>query len=153
MMLHRIHKMVCISEKIAAIFITVFLHPGQKPGDRLHKCIVIHNAVPFIALQPVTRISIVLGKDQCMWICFFYCLTKFLPKFMIVLIASSKVCRNIQSPAVYIIRRWNPFLCDTKNILFQLFWIFIIQLWQRIVSPPAVIASIARPFILPGTME
>ena len=57
----------------------------------------------------------------------------------------SQISRNIQSPSVAKVRSTNPFSGYVYNFLFQRFGIFIIQLRQRIISPPFFITVIIRP--------
>ena len=117
---------ISIASKVSTFFITVLLHTGQEPGHRLHKCIVIHNRIPLFTIQPFCRIAIMFRKNQRIRIRFLYCLTKLLPKFMVIFVAVSQVCCHIQSPAIYIIWLRYPFSGNMQNILFQSFGMFIV---------------------------
>ena len=116
MMPHHIDKMVRISPQILPPLVAVFLHPGKKPCERLHKCIVVHHRIPLIALKPFSWISIVLRKDECLRVRLFGNGPEFLPKLVIELIGVSKICRHIKPPAIYVVRRRYPFLCNLQNI-------------------------------------
>ena len=45
---HGAKESICIPDKISSVFIAVFLHTGQKPGEWFHKCIVVHHGIPLI---------------------------------------------------------------------------------------------------------
>ena len=47
---HRADKIVGVAPQVGAALITVLLHTGKKPGERLHKRIIIHNTVPLVSL-------------------------------------------------------------------------------------------------------
>ncbi len=74
---HGITEALCISFQFLPVLIAVFLHTGQKPGNRLHKRIVVHHRIPLIALQPRAHISIMLSKNNCLRIVFFTTLRNF----------------------------------------------------------------------------
>ena len=67
---------------------------------------------------------------------------------MIVFRRKAKVSRYIQPPAVYVIRWGNPLFRNIHHIIKKLFGTFIMQLWQGIMPPPAVITGIIRPTVL-----
>ena len=51
----RPRKVLLISQQIIPVLIAVLLHTGQKPGQRLHKCIIVHHRIPLISLEPGAR--------------------------------------------------------------------------------------------------
>ena len=50
--------------QVIPVGIGVFFHAGKEPGNRLHKGIIVHDRIPFTAIQPGGRISIVFRDDQ-----------------------------------------------------------------------------------------
>ena len=104
MMAHHTDKMVCISPQILPSLITVLLHPGEKPCEWFHKCIVVHNSIPLITLKPFSWIPIMLGKDQRLRIGLLDGYAEFLPELMIKLVGITEICRHIQTPSIHIIR-------------------------------------------------
>ena len=80
MMIHRTHKIICISPQIFPPLIAVFLHTGQKPGERFHKCVIIHHTVPLVSHQPFRWISIVFSQNQRIRPHTFNCFPKFFPE-------------------------------------------------------------------------
>ena len=116
---HGSHKVVRIPPEICPTLVAVLLHSGQEPGKRFHKCVIVHDTVPLISLEPVDRISIVFRQDQSVGIRALHFFSKTLPEHMIVFIAASQVCCNIQSPSVHIIRWRNPFLSYVHDILLK----------------------------------
>ena len=109
--IHCSEKRLSIAVKSAVITVAVLLHPCQKPGHGLHKRIIIHNGIPLIPLKPAGGIAIVLCQDQNLRIYFLYSLSKHLPERMVILCRMPQVSRHIQTPAVYAVRRGNPFFC------------------------------------------
>ena len=77
----------------------------------------------------------------------FYRPAKFFPERMVKLRAVAQIRRHVQPPAVRIVRRGYPFSADIKHIIQKLSGIFIVQLRQRVMSPPAVIGTIVGEFI------
>ena len=49
---HGLEKRLSIAVHIVVVFVAVFFHPGEEPGNGLHKSIIIHNGIPLIALEP-----------------------------------------------------------------------------------------------------
>ena len=121
MIIHSPEESFSIAIEMAVILIAVLLHSGQEPCDRFHKCIVIHNGIPFISLKPAVGISIMLRQNQRLRIRLFYGLPELLPEIMVKLTAVSQVRRHIQTPSVHAVRRRNPFPCNIQNIFLQ-FW-------------------------------
>ena len=153
MCLHCTDKRLTVSIQILSVLITVLLHTGQEPGHRLHKSIIVHDRIPFIALKPAFRVAVVLCKDQRIRICLLDCLAEVLPELMIELIAVSKVRCNIQSPSIYAIRLRHPFARDIQDIVIKFSGSFIIELRKRIVRPPAIIRQVVRPSSLVTEIE
>ena len=87
-MAHSAYEVVCISPQVCSSLVTVFFHSGQKPRQRFHKRVIIHNAVPFVPLQPFSRIAVMLCQDQSFGICLFYFFAKTLPKHMVIFVAA-----------------------------------------------------------------
>jgi hypothetical protein len=116
MVAQRTSKCIWISKQVTAELITVLLHTGQKPCNRLHKCIVVHNGIPLIAQKPCLWITIMLRKDQCIWICFLHSCPEITPETMVKLFSITKVGSHVQTPAIHVVRRRNPFFTDTHNI-------------------------------------
>ena len=148
MMLHRPDKGLTVAIKVLPVLITVLLHSGQEPGYRLHKSVIVHNCIPLIAAKPAFRISVVFCKDHCIRIGFFYCPPELFPEVMVKIIAVAQICSYIQSPAVYVIRRRNPFSAHIKDRPAKLLRFFVVQLWQGIMGPPAVVGWIIGPAVL-----
>ena len=112
------HKVICIAQQFFPRFIAVLLHTRQKPGHRLHKRIIVHDRIPLISPEPFTWVAIMLRKNQRIWIGIFDGSAEFFPETMIIIIASSKIRRHIQTPSVYIIRWGYPFSSNIQNIVF-----------------------------------
>ena len=126
--------------------ITVLLHPRQKPGQRLHKRVIIHNRIPLIALfQPVLRIAVMFRQNNCIRIRRLYGLPEIAPESVIILRGVTKISRDVESPSVGIIGRRHPFCRNPHNIFVKLPRSLVIELWQRIVSPPSLIRCIVGP--------
>ena len=153
MVAHGIKKCLSISPDPAVIAVTVLLHPRKEPGHRLHKGVIIHNRVPLISLEPAGRIPIVLRKDQHLRVHFFYRLAEPAPEFVVILSRMSKIRRHIQTPAIDGIGRRCPFSGYVQNILHQLLRLLIIQLGKGIMPPPAIIAAVIGPRLIPLIME
>ena len=140
---HMIHhcsfEAVRIAEHPLLVIIAVLFHTGKKPGQRLHKSVVVHDSIPLIAMQPASRIPIVLCQNNRIRVCLFDHLPEFSPEFMVVLLTLSKVCRHVQSPAIHIKRRGDPFCRNVQYVFFQLWRRLIVQLRQGIMPPPSVI--------------
>ena len=147
MIIHGSHKCIRITQQITTELITVFLNTSQEPGNRLHKCIIVHNGIPLIALQPFLWISIMLCQYNCIWICLFDCVTEHSPELVIIFLRMSEICCYIQSPTIHIIWRGHPFLCYIQNIFHQFWGIFIVQLWKCIMPPPTIVGGIVRPYL------
>ena len=148
MSLHSPNKGITVSIKVIPALITVLLHARQEPGQRFHKGIVVHNRIPLIPLQPALRISVMLCQNDRIGICLLYSFPEILPELMVKFVAVPKICRHIQSPSIYIIRRRNPLLTNLQNLIIQIPGGFIIQLRQSIMSPPSIIGRIVRPAVL-----
>ena len=112
MMCHRPDKVIDVTEKFFSGLITVLFHSCQKPCDRLHECIIVHDGIPLVTFKPVARIPVMFRKDQCIRIRIFHGCSEFLPEIMVIFIAASQICCHIQTPSIYIIRRWYPFPPD-----------------------------------------
>ena len=117
MSLHSPNKGITVSIKVIPALITVLLHARQEPGQRFHKGIVVHNRIPLIPLQPALRISVMLCQNDRIGICLLYSFPEILPELMVKFIAVPKICRYIQSPSIYIIRRRNPLLTNLQNLI------------------------------------
>ena len=142
---HGAHEVVRIPPQVGPALVAVLLHAGQEPGQRLHERIIVHHAVPFIPLEPVHGIPVMLRQDNGLRIGALHFLSEAFPEHMVILIAAAQVRGHIKPPPVHIVGRRNPFLSDIHYILLKLRRILVRQLWQRIVSPPSVIASVVRP--------
>ena len=105
MMCHRPDKVIDVTEKFFSGLITVLFHSCQKPCDRLHECIIVHDGIPLVTFKPVARIPVMFRKDQCIRIRIFHGCSEFLPEIMVIFIAASQICCHIQTPSIYIIRR------------------------------------------------
>ena len=116
---HGAHKVVRISPQICPPLITVLLHSCQEPGERFHKCIIVHDAVPLISLQPVDRVAIVFCQDQRIGVCALHFFSETLPEHMVIFIAAAQIRCDVQSPSIHIIRRRNPFLSYVHYILLK----------------------------------
>ena len=103
------HKVICIAPQFFSRLITVLFHPRKEPCYRLHKGVIVHDRIPLIALKPVAGISVMLGKNNRLWIGILDRLAEFLPELMVVLIASPQIRGYIQPPSIHIIRRGYPF--------------------------------------------
>ena len=117
-----------IAQQISPVVVAVLLHSGQKPGHRLHERIVVHDSVPFIALEPFSRIAVMLRQDHRLRICLLHSLAKFLPELVVKALAMAQVRCHIQSPAVRVKGRGNPFSGNMQHIIHQLPGAFVIQL-------------------------
>ena len=149
MIFHCIKKCFPITPQAAVIAVTVLFHAGQEPCDRLHERIVIHDGVPLVAFQPGCRVTVMLCKNQHIRINLLHGLPEPAPERMVVFRGVAQVGCHIQTPSVNGIRRGHPLPCNIQYILYQLVGIFIIQLGQGIMPPPAVIGCVARPRLVP----
>ena len=102
MMIHSADKALFISQKILPVGVTVLLHTGQKPGDRLHKGIIIHHRIPFIPLKPGAGVPVMLRQNQRIRIRLLHRFSESFPEIMIKSTAVSQIRGNIQTPAVNI---------------------------------------------------
>ena len=118
-MLHSTFKVLKLSDIFRFKIITVFLHSGKEPCHRLHKSIIVHNCIPLVSTQPVSRVAVMFCQNHCLWVGFLYGITEFSPELMVIFRTVSQICRNIQSPAIGIIRWRNPFCSHMKNIIMQ----------------------------------
>ena len=84
MIFHSTDKTVTVSQHSLAVLIAVFFHTGQKPGNRLHECVIVHDGIPLISLKPTLGLSIVFGQNDCIWIGFFYIFPEISPELMII---------------------------------------------------------------------
>ena len=84
---HGSPEALCITEQILSVVIAVLLHTGEEPGHGLHERIVVHDSIPFVALQPVSSIAVMLCQNDCLRIGLFYRFPEFLPEMMIELLA------------------------------------------------------------------
>ena len=84
MVSHGVKKSLTISPYAPVITVAVFLHAGQKPRDRFHERVVIHDGIPLIPLQPGSRIPVVLRQNQRLRIGLFYGLAEPAPEFVII---------------------------------------------------------------------
>lgn len=84
---HGSPEALCITEQILSVVIAVLLHTGEEPGHGLHERIVVHDSIPFVALQPVSGITVMLCQNDCLRIGLFYRFPEFLPEMMIELLA------------------------------------------------------------------
>ena len=57
---HGTEEALTIPIKRSIVAVAVLFHPCQEPGKRLHKCIIIHDGIPLVALQPLPRVTIML---------------------------------------------------------------------------------------------
>ena len=126
MMPHGSPEALRISQQILPEIIAVLLHSCQKPGNRLHKGIIVHDGIPFIPLQPVPRISVMLRQNNRFRVCLLYSLPELLPEIMVKFLAVTQICRHIQSPAIRTKGRGNPLFADAHHIIHQLLRAFII---------------------------
>lgn len=117
MVAHGPQEAVYIAIEISPVIVAVLLHTGQKPGDRFHKGVIIHNGIPFFASQPVFGISVVLRQNDCIGVGLFYGPTEGFPEKVIVFRTVSQIGRYIQPPAVSIVRLGYPFGGNFHDIL------------------------------------
>ena len=94
-----------------------------------------------------------LRKDQRVWIGLLDIAAELLPEVMIIFSGLSQIGSHVKSPSIHIIRRRNPFTPHMHNIIEQRRGFLIVQLRQRIMSPPAIIMGIIRPLMLPEFKE
>ena len=125
--------------QIIPVGVGMLFHAGEEPGYRFHKGIIIHDAVPFTAVQPGGGITVMLRHDQRVGIDGFDTGTEVLPEFVVEVSAVAQVCGNVQTPAVDAIGRRKPFFGDFIHFFTQVGRIFIIQLRQGRIAPPALI--------------
>jgi hypothetical protein len=114
---HSPHKAIRISIQVPTVIIAMLLHARKEPCYWLHKSIIVHYRVPFLSIQPIPRASIMLGKNNSIWICLSYSFTKLFPKMMIKFRTMPQVRGNVQTPSIRVIRRRNPFSCNPKDII------------------------------------
>ena len=126
MVIHGAEKAHTVTVKSTVVLIAVLLHTSQKPGQRLHEGIIVHDRIPLIPRQPAAWISVMLSQDNCLRVCLLDMLAEFLPELVIVLAAVAQVCRYIQAPAIYSIRGRHPFPGNLHNVLKQLWRILIV---------------------------
>ena len=126
MVSHGVKKSLTISPYAPVITVAVFLHASQKPRDRFHERVVIHDRIPLISLQPGSRIPVVLRQNQRFRISLFYGLAEPAPEFVIVFCRVSQVGSHIQTPAINGIGRGYPLPGHVQYILHQFFRILVI---------------------------
>ena len=119
MILHCPDKAVTVSIHALIVFVAVLLHSGEEPGHRLHKGVIIHDGIPLVSFQPGPCISVMLCQNNGIGICFLYIFSEIPPELMIVRVTVSQISRHIQTPAVCIIRRGNPFSSYMHNVIIQ----------------------------------
>ena len=145
MIAHHLKKCFAIAVKTFICLITVLLQSGQKPGYRLHKSVIVHYRIPFIAFEPLTGISVMLRNNYSLGVCLLDCFSEIFPKLMVELTGSAKIGSHVQTPAVRIKRRRNPFFTNIHNIPVEFRGFLIIELRQSRMSPPSVITVVERP--------
>ena len=89
MVAHRSHEGLMISQKVATEIIAVFLHSGQKPGQRFHESVIVHHGIPLVSLEPGTGLPVMLRQNDGLGIGLFDIFPEFLPEFMVVLVAEA----------------------------------------------------------------
>ena len=138
-------ELIPVSLQFRMVLVRVLFHSGQEIGDRFHKRIVVHDRVPLISQKPGLRFPVLLRQDNCLRIGLLDRLAESSPEFMIKCRRMSQISRHIQPPPVCIKGRRYPFFCNFKDIIAELLAALIVQLRQRVVSPPAFIAAIIGP--------
>ena len=96
---------VGITVVLLSLGVAVFLHAGEEECDGLHEKLVVHDGVPFFALQPVLGVSVVLGQNDGVRVCLFDSLAEALPEVVVKLRGIAEVGCDIQSPAIGIVGR------------------------------------------------
>ena len=85
MVVHRTLERIVITQKVSAELIAVLLNTAEKPCDRLHERIVVHDCIPLVALQPALRITIVLRQNDGIWVGLLYISPELTPELVVVL--------------------------------------------------------------------
>ena len=117
----------------------MLFHTGEEPGDRLHEGVIVHDGIPFTAVQPGGGVSVMFRNDQGIRVDRLDPLTEGGPETVVELGTVSQVCRYVQAPAVDAVGRGEPFFSNLINHLAQFRGIFIIQLGQGGIAPPALV--------------
>ena len=130
----------------------MLLHACEEPGHRLHEGGIIHDGIPLVALQPGSRVPVVLRQNDRVGIGGFYGVPELPPEGMIEIFGAPEVRRHVEPPAVAVIRRADPLLPDTQDIVLEGLGALIIQLGQSVVAPPAIIIPVVRP-LAPEELE
>ena len=126
-------------------FIGVLLHPGEKPGNRLHKRVIVHDRIPLVSLQPLSRIPVMLRDDQSLRVGLLDFPAEGLPESVVELRALSQIGGNIETPAIRAERLADPFAGNGQDVIGQMLRPFIVQLRKRAVSPPSRVGAVVRP--------
>ena len=145
---HGSPEALCIAEQILSVVIAVLLHTGEEPGHGLHERIVVHDSIPFVALQPVSGIAVVLCQNNSLRIGLFYRFPEFLPEMMVEFLTVTQISCHIQSPSIHIVGRRYPFFRYMKDIVHQFLGSLVVQLRQCVMSPPSVIGIVIGPCCL-----
>ena len=102
---HGLPELIRVSQHFLAEGVIVFLRPGQKPAQRFHKALIIHDRIPLFAPQPLRRIRIVLSNDDRLGIRFFDRFPESAPEFVVKFLRMAKVRRDVQAPSVRVVGR------------------------------------------------
>ena len=151
-MAHGEFETLTVADGFRLVGIGMLLHACEEPGHRLHEGGIIHDGIPLVALQPGSRVPVVLRQNDRIGIGGFYGVPELPPEGMIEIFGVPEVCRHVEPPAVAVIRRADPLLPDTQDIVLEGLGALIIQLGQSVVAPPAVVIPVVRP-LAPEELE
>ena len=134
-----------VSQKIRIEVIGVLLHPGEKPGHRLHERVIVHDSIPLVSAKPVSGIPVMLRYDHSVRVRRLHLMTECFPEPVVELGTVSQIRSHVQSPAVRVIWRGDPFPGHREDIGTEFLRAFIVQLRKRIVPPPSGVGGVVRP--------
>ena len=145
---HGLPEGIAVPDQVLAVDIAVLLHAGQEPGHRLHERVIVHDRVPFVTLQPVIGLAVMLRHNQSLGVRFFDRFPEHFPEIMVVIGSVPDVGCHVQAPAVRIVGGRYPFSAYVEYVFHELAAALVVELWQRGMAPPAVVELIVGPGVL-----
>ena len=108
--------------------VVVLLHTCQKPCDRVHETLVVHDGIPLFAAKPARRVHIILGEDEGIGVRFFDNFAESLPEVVVEDLGMPQVRCHVQSPAVRVVRGRYPFGRHPQDLVAQLHRFLVVEL-------------------------
>jgi len=102
---HSTLKCIVVAKQISAELVAVLFNTAEEPCDRFHECIIVHDRIPLVTLQPALWITIVLSQNYRIRICLFNISPELAPELVVVLWGMSQIRSHVKSPSICIIWR------------------------------------------------